>query len=241
MKMVALIPARAGSKRIPGKNTKLLAGMPLIYWTIRAAIESGVFADVQIWTDDESLHRMAAERWPVRTFVREPSTDDEPDINWVSVWAKKSEAEMFAILRPTSPFRTAETIRRAFKQFQRTPDVDSLRSVRLAQENPFKMWTWQGAGFPMEPLISSGRTGLTPLHSMPSQRAPRVWLQTGGLEMAWTRTVTQLGSIAGNRVLPFFMDELEAIDINEPSDWDHAERILHDHFELIPHVQTTTR
>src|SRR6185295_17382300 len=111
MKMVALIPARAGSKRIPGKNTRLLAGRPLLAWTIEAAKASGVFDRVVVCTDDDKaggIGMMSGAYY----LPRDVSDDHEPDIVWVRSALRHfkavcEERDAFAILRPTSPFRTA--------------------------------------------------------------------------------------------------------------------------------------
>jgi len=238
MKMVALIPARAGSKRIPGKNTKLLAGHPLIAYTMAAAMESGVFANVAVCSDDQAVYDVY-DRWGlVPTCIqREPASDDEADV----VWVRKSFEilrgwDAFAILRPTSPFRTAATIRRAYDKFRRTPDVDSLRAVEPVKQHPGKMWAWEGAGYPITPLLGYTRSDGTPWHSSPTQTLPTFYVQNASLEMAWTRTVTQLGSIAGKKVLPFFTEGYEGFDINTPEDWTEAERLIAEGLVDLPAV-----
>lgn len=239
--MVALIPARAGSKRVPGKNTRLLAGHPLIAYTIAAAVESGAFSDVMVCTDDDAIFAGVLKHWPtVSVRVRPPVPDDQPDIEWVRdaidvvTAARMGIPNAFAILRPTSPFRTAETIQRAWRQFT-TSEVHSIRAVQPARENPFKMWTWPGAGYPMRPLLNGLPGGsdsdvnplkLVPLHSQPSQCAPKAWLQNSSLEMAWTYVVTSLNSIAGNKVAPFFTEGHEGFSIDDEDDFATAERLV---------------
>lgn len=226
MKMVALIPARAGSKRIPGKNTKLLAGHPLIAYTIAAAQESGVFSEILVCSDDDAALKVARLHG-IGTHFRHPVSDDQPDVAWVGdAVAFASGFEQFAILRPTSPFRTAATIRRAFDRFRRTPDIDSLRAVQPVTQHPGKMWSWEGPGYPITPLLGYTRSDGTPWHSSPTQTLPTFYIQNASLEMAWTRTVTQLGSIAGKKVLPFFTDGYEGFDLNTMDDWREAERLI---------------
>ena len=133
---------------------------------------------------------------------------------------------MFAILRPTSPFRTAATIRRAYDQFKRTPDVDSLRAVEPVKQHPGKMWAYEGPGYPITPLLGYTRSDGVPWHSAPTQTLPTFYVQNASLEMAWTRTVTQLGSIAGKKVLPFFTKGYEGFDLNTPEDWELAEQLI---------------
>jgi CMP-N,N'-diacetyllegionaminic acid synthase len=231
MKMVALIPARKNSKRIPGKNMRRLGGVPLIEWTIRAALDSRVFSDVQIWTDDPVLHEVAASCWPTHTYTRPPSEDDEPDINWVRLALNRGGivAEQFAILRPTSPFRTADTIRRAYTQFQRTPDVHSLRAVEPVQQHPGKMWWCNGPGYPLTPVCDAKRSDGTPWHSSPTQSLPPCYVQNASLEMAWSYVPRQFGTISGTKILPFFTEGLEGLDLNDEADWQRAETALAQH------------
>jgi CMP-N,N'-diacetyllegionaminic acid synthase len=224
--MIALIPARAGSKRIPGKNKKLLGGKPLIQWTIDATKESCIFSAIYVCTDDDAVAAIASESG-VTVIPREVSQDNEPDIAWVRTVLSKVGLHEFAILRPTSPFRSFGAIRRAWAEFRNTP-CDSLRAVRPVTEHPGKMWVWQ-RGEKLAPLLPYWtRTGDyytdTQWHSAPTQTLPKVYVQTAGLEMVKRDTVKRTESISGTDVLPFLtLDEWEGFDINTPDDWDRAE------------------
>lgn len=234
MRMVALIPARAGSKRIPGKNTKLLAGRPLIEWTIQAAKDSGVFSDVCVAIDEP----MNTLDWPENTSIywRMPVPDDQPDIEWVREFlASYKNYEAFAILRPTSPFRTADTIRRAYARFQ-TQEVHSMRAVQPVKEHPGKMWTLGPTGHPMVPLLHRGvlKDDPTPWHSMPMQSLPPIYVQNASLEMAWSWVVPAFGTISGTKVAPFFTEGYEGFDLNTMDDWHEAERLIQEEKVALP-------
>jgi CMP-N,N'-diacetyllegionaminic acid synthase len=248
--MVALIPARAGSKRVPGKNTKLLNGQPLIAYTIAAAQQSGIFTSVAIcsdrYTEIVTLLRPVLEKaaW---VYPRDNPSDDQPDIVWVRdvlhyLTSIGQRAESFAILRPTSPFRTADTIRRAYQQFCEMNDcVDSIRAVRPVTEHPYKMWRSTGpAGFekayPIKPLHEGYHADGTPWHSSPTQSLPTLYVQTSALEMAWTRCVEVYGTISGRKVAPFFGSPVEFCSIDTPDDWDEAERLARTRPDLLPPV-----
>ena len=121
---VALIPARSGSKRVVGKNVRPLAGHPLLAYTVSAARESGVFADVIVSTDAESIAEIARHYGAEVPFLRpsEMAGDLSPDIDWVrytlETLARAGRTwDAFSLLRPTSPFRRPETIRRAWRTF----------------------------------------------------------------------------------------------------------------------------
>src|SRR5688572_7264244 len=122
--IVALIPARAGSKRVPDKNVRPLAGHPLIAYSIAAARQSGVFAAVVVSTDSERYADLVKHYGAEAPYPRPPEMagDFSPDIEWVSHTLERLRAEgrrfdCFSILRPTSPFRHARTIVRAWRQF----------------------------------------------------------------------------------------------------------------------------
>lgn len=234
--MIALIPARAGSKRIPGKNIKHLGGRPLLDWTICAALHSRVFSRVVVSTDDSATANIAniAAGEVVAWQRRTGAGDTERDIEWVrEVLSELTQYREFCILRPTSPFRTADTIRRAYKQWHESKDcLDSLRAMRRVTETPYKMWRSAAPsdafrdGYPMVPLIDLRHPDGTPFHSSPTQTLPTVYVQTGALEMGWTRNVEQLGSISGRKVGGFICEGAESVDINTPDDWERAERLV---------------
>jgi N-acylneuraminate cytidylyltransferase len=240
--MIALIPARAGSKRCPGKNTRLLNGHPLIAYTIAAAQQSGVFEWICVCSDDGDALRVAI-AMGTRGRARDAVRDSQPDIEWIRHalldWVPRPAS--FAILRPTSPFRTAETIRRAYREFQKMADCgDSIRAIRRVTENPYKMWTWAGAGMPIKPLIEGvympDLDTKIPLHSCPTQLAPAVYIQTGALEMAYTANVEIHGSISGRKVGGFLTSGAEAFDINTEDDWTTAVRLAHEHPDWLPAI-----
>ena len=138
MNIVALIPARGGSQRIPRKNIKSLGGKPLIHWTIEAARESGIFSDVFVSTEDREIAGAVPEGTAICWRPQDEARDDSPDIDWVyRTLMAAGSCDAFMILRPTSPFRTAETIRRASAQFQ-SARCDSMRAVEPVKEHPGK-------------------------------------------------------------------------------------------------------
>ena len=251
MNMVALIPARGGSKRIPRKNIRPFAGHPLMVYTIAAANASGVFSSVVVSTDDEEIRALAYQHGVHGMFRSSPesSTDDAPDILWVRDYFKREptrHADVFAILRPTSPFRTAATIRRAFEQFGRS-EVHSIRAMQPVKEHPGKMWQYEGPGCPIEPLIGlewpacGGRVAERiapdrPFHSLPTQTLPRVYIQNASLEMAWWFVVQSYGTISGTKVAPFFTEGVEGLDLNTEEDWQRAEQIAAVHPDWLPAV-----
>ena len=239
-RLVALIPARAGSKRVPGKNIRRLAEHPLIAYTIAAAFESGVFDAVVVSTDSDDYSDIARHYGAEVPFLRplELAGSLSPDIEWVEHALLALEElgrsyDAFSILRPTSPFRQAETIQRAWLQFSKESGVDSLRAVELCKQHPGKMWVVQQKR--MSPLLPTA-PGEQPWHSSQYQALPKIYVQNASLEIAWTRIVHDSRTIAGDVVMPFFTEDYEGFDINDPNDWRDAEYLLADGLEL-PKVQ----
>jgi N-acylneuraminate cytidylyltransferase len=228
--IVALIPARAGSKRVAGKNIRPLAGHPVIAYTIAAARQSGIFSAVIVSTDSEKYAEIARYYGAEVPFLRpnEIAGDVSPDIEWLEFTLKRlkemgREYNCFSLLRPTSPFRLPETIQRAWHEFLAEEGVDSLRAVEKCKQHPGKMWVVRGKR--MMPLLPFGPPEL-PWHSTPYQVLPLVYAQNASLEIAWTRVVLDAHSIAGNVLMPFFTGEYEGFDVNQPYDWQYAEELV---------------
>ncbi|MGI8422392.1 MAG: cytidylyltransferase domain-containing protein [Gaiellaceae bacterium] len=222
---VALVPARGGSLRVPGKNVMLLGGHPLIAYTIAAARESGIFTEVVVSTDSEAIAEVAA-RYGGTVLQRPPAlaTSTSPDVDWVVHAMDGRTEDAFALLRPTSPFRNAATILRAWERFLALGDtVDSLRAVELCRQHPAKMWTLEGEL--IRPVLERPDAG-TPWHSMQYQALPPVYVQNSSLEIAWRRVLDGEPSIAGARVAAFLTESHEGFTIDYPDDAERAELLV---------------
>ena len=238
--VIALIPARSGSKRVPDKNIRPLSGHPLIAYTISAARTSSLFSKVLVSTDSEQYAQISRHYGAEVPFLRpqEYATELSPDIEWVEETLKRLEAQgsrydCFSILRPTSPFRQAETIRRAWAEFLSEPGVDSLRAVEKCKQHPGKMWVVRGNR--MLPLLPLGPAE-QPWHSSQYAALPEVYVQNASLEIAWTRVVFSGHTIAGHVVMPFFTKDYEGFDINQPHDWQLAEELVKTGLAKLPSV-----
>lgn len=238
---VALIPARSGSKRVPDKNIRLLAGHPLIAYSISSARQSGVFGTVIVSTDSERYAEIARQYGAEVPFLRpaELSGDTSPDIEWVEYTLKRLADEgrrfdCFSILRPTSPFRLPETIRRAWSEFCAEIGVDSLRAVEKCSQHPGKMWVVRGRR--MLPLLPIGPAA-QPWHSSQYPALPEVYVQNASLEIAWSRVVFTERTIAGTVLMPFFTHGQEGFDVNQPYDWELAEYMVRAETAVLPAIQ----
>ncbi len=164
--------------------------------------------------------------------------ETSPDIEWVEFTLKNlrqaSRAyDCFSILRPTSPFRQADTIQRAWHDFLAEKGVDSLRAVEKCSQHPYKMWVVNGRR--MTPLLKP-EPAATPWHSTPYQSLPVVYVQNASLEIAWTRVVFEGHTIAGNVVMPFFTRDYEGFDVNQPIDWQIAGELVRSGKATLPPV-----
>jgi N-acylneuraminate cytidylyltransferase len=245
---VAFIPARLGSKRVPGKNIRALAGHPMLAYTIAPAIESGAFSSVIVSTDSEDIAAIARHYGAEVPFLRPASLagDASPDIEWLEHALTELRAggrswDAFSILRPTSPFRSAAAIRRAFQHFTSQTGADTLRAVEKCTQHPGKMWVIRGDRmFPLLPFELGAPKphgeGGQPWHSTPYQALPLVYVQNASLEIAWTRVVFERRTIAGDTIVPFVTEGHEGFDINDPYDWMVAERLIADGAAQLPRV-----
>lgn len=227
---VALIPARSGSKRLPNKNIRLLAGHPTIAYSITSALQSKTFAAVVVSTDSEQYSDIARYYGAEVPFLRPPELagDTSPDIDWVEFTLKRLQAEgrhydCFSILRPTSPFRGSHTIQRAWAEFLAEESIDSLRAVEKCKQHPGKMWVVRGKR--MMPLLPLNPAEL-PWHSSQYAALPEVYVQNASLEIAWSRVVFETRTISGWQLMPFFTTDYEGFDVNQLYDWQYAEELV---------------
>ena len=236
--IVGFIPARSGSKRVPDKNIKPLSGHPLLAYSIASALASGVFERVIVVTDSDRYADIARHYEAEVPFLRPAATagDVSSDIEWLDFTLRKLAGDgyapdCFAILRPTSPFRLAATIQRAWDYFLAQPGIDSIRAVELCAQHPGKMWVVKGERmYPLLPLgwpeAPGGPAGGQPWHSSQYPSLPKVYVQNASLEMAWSRVVLEDGLIAGQVIAPFYTKDWEGFDVNRPYDWGLAEAAI---------------
>ena len=236
--IVGLIPARAGSKRVPHKNIRPLAGHPVMAYTIAAALESEVFSDVIVSTDSEQYAEIARYYGAEVPFLRpsELAGDVSPDIEWLAYTLEKlaengRKYDCFSILRPTSPFRLPQTIQRAWQAFLTEEGVDSLRAVEKCRQHPGKMWVVRRRRMmPLLPLSPPEQ----PWHSSQYQSLPEVYIQNASLEIAWSKVVFKDKTIAGTVLVPFFTENYEGFDVNSAYDWNMAQHLVTDGKAQLP-------
>jgi YrbI family 3-deoxy-D-manno-octulosonate 8-phosphate phosphatase len=231
MHILALIPARGGSKSIPHKNIRPLAGVPLIAYSIAAALQSKSVTRTIVSTDDEDIARIARQFGAEVPFLRpaefaQDNTLDYPVFTHALSWLNDHEdyqPDILVQLRPTSPLRPPGCVDQAIQILLDHPDADSVRGVIPSGQNPFKMWqiTSQGS---MTPLLSV--PGIPEPFNAPRQSLPPTYWQTGHIDAIQLSTITQKGSLSGNMIYPLEIDPRYAVDIDTLRDWQRAEWLI---------------
>jgi N-acylneuraminate cytidylyltransferase len=221
---LALIPARSGSLRVKGKNIRVLAGHPMIAYSIASALQSGLYEDVVVSTNSKLVADIARHYGASVPFLRpeEFATATSPDIEFLrhALDTLGKEYDYFSLLRPTSPLRQAETILHAWDRLRSLPEADSVRAVSLCKEHPGKMWIVEGEA--MRPLLDQDHLEVA-WHARQYQDCPTVYVQNSSLEIAKAEVVARYGTREGKVVAPFFSDEFESFAIDYPEDLERLE------------------
>lgn len=232
MNVLALIPARKGSKRVVNKNIRPLCGKPLIGYTIEVAKKSRLVTRIIVSTDSEEIASVSRTFGAEVPFLRpdEIAQSDSTEMQFFEHaldWLKENEGyepDLIVLLYPTSPFRKAESIDMAIAKMLAHPEADSLRSVKLCTEHPYKMWVVDGDY--LQPFV---RTADKNNHTLSYQLLPTVYIQNASIYITKPTTINDKKSSTGDVIIPFIMDEEESIDINNPIDFKLAEVIMNSH------------
>lgn len=229
-RIIALIPARAGSERIKHKNIKNFFSHPLLAYAIQSAIKSKIFEKVIVSTDSSKYAKIAryygAEVLSLRP--KKISSSRSPDYHWVNYTIdlykkKKINFTHFFILRPTNPFRNKNTIKAAWKKYNRYKDCDTLRAVSLVKEHPGKMWKEKN-NF-IFPLIKKKILN-QPTYNSQYKSLPKIFVQNASLEISKTSTLYKYKTITGKKIIPYFNNKFESYDINYPLDLEFAKYLI---------------
>ena len=223
VEVLALIPARGGSKGIPRKNIKRLGDHPLIAYSIAAGIHSDLVKRTVVSTDDPEIAEIARSYGAETPFIRPAelaadNTRDLPVFQHALSWLAEQESyrpDILVQLRPTSPFRPPELVDEAVQILLDHPEADSVRGVVPSKQNPYKMWRIQPEG-QMVPLLE---TELKEHYNMPRQKLPLTYWQTGHIDAIRTTTVLN-GSMSGENIFPCRIDPQFSVDLDNLLDWD---------------------
>ena len=231
--ILAVIPARGGSKGIPRKNIREFAGYPLIAYSIAAGLQAEQVTRILVSTDDEEIAQVAHDFGAEVPFLRpselaQDGTPDLPVFEHVLDWLEDNEGyqpDFVVQLRPTSPIRPRGLLDRAIQILIDNPQKDSVRGVVPAGQNPYKMWQIDAQG-ELIPLLSLAH--IKEPYNAPRQALPPVYWQTGHIDVIRLEVILEKRSMTGDRIMPVRIDPAYAVDIDTPKDWERYEWLVQD-------------
>ncbi len=225
-RVLGLVPARGGSKGVPGKNVRPLAGRPLLEYTARAAQESGVIDRLVLSTDSQDIADVGRRAGLEVPFLRPAALagDETPMLpvirHAVDTLASSGwPPEIVVLLQPTSPLRRAGHIRDAVQLLRETTADSVVTVVEVPRHlSPDYVMT-----------IEDGRLR----HFLPEgarltrrQDARQAYSRDGTVYACWVRTIERTGSLYGDDCRPLVIDPRDSLSIDSPADWEAAERML---------------
>jgi N-acylneuraminate cytidylyltransferase len=230
IEVLAIVPARGGSKSIPRKNIRSLAGHPLLSYSIFAGLQADTVTRVILSTDDEETAEIGKRYGAEVPFLRPPelATDSTPDLpvfQHALGWLEAEEGykpEIVVQLRPTSPLRPPDCVDNAVRMLIANPDADSVRGVVPSGQNPYKMWRITEITR-LEPLL---RDDFNEPYNMPRQELPTTYWQTGHIDAIRSTSILKKGSMSGEVILPLILDPSYTVDIDTLDDWQRTEWMM---------------
>lgn len=225
MKRLAVIPARSGSKGIKDKNIKLLAGVPLIGYTIKAALESNMYEKVMVSTDSEKYAQIAKELGAEVPFLRSETTSRDTSTSWDVVRevadqyrGQGHKFDSITLLQPTSPLRDANDIIGAHKLFD-AKDANSIISVCEAEHSP--LWSnIIGSDLSMEHFAETDDVVSC------RQELSTYYRQNGAIYIINDTAFNNINNLFREKCYAYIMDQSHSIDIDSELDFMIAEAIL---------------
>lgn len=223
-RIVAIIPARGGSKAIPNKNIKDLAGKPMIAYTIEEALKVKEIDRVIVSTDSKEIASISEKYGAEVPFTRPKNISDDktpvlPDVIKHAVDYLENEGHEFdivVVLQPTSPLRKSKHIEMCVKKLIKT-NCDWVATVSKTSSHPFRMRKLEGDK--LIPLIEDKRIFAQ------RQDMPPVYIINGAVFITWKKTMKEKSPLEGKEWRGVIMNEMEAIDIDTPIDFLMAEKI----------------
>jgi len=221
--ILALIPARSGSKRIPRKNIRELWSKPLLAYSIETAMHSQVINRVICTTDDLEIAEIARQYGAEVPFIRpkelaaDRSTDAEFYLHALA-WLQEHESyspDVIANFRPTNPLRRLEVVDDLLNTLLKRNDVDSIRTVNRFPFSLFKLRTINSESGLLECPVTIPRKG--PFNTT-IQSFPESFVCNGYLDATWVEAVLRTKTSLGKKMLPYILDEIP-IDLDTEEDW----------------------
>lgn len=234
MKIVALIPARAGSKRILHKNLRQLSGIPLLGLAVKQANEIDLIDEVYISTDDEIFAKVAENYGAIVPFIRpkylaeDESTDYDVFLHFLNWYFEKNNEypDLIVQIRPTAPIRKTEHIRKAIETILNDENADSLRTVSKPHQTPYKMWKKEEKTNYLSPIMQYNKK-----YDGPTQALPQAFAQDGVVDIIRSKTILEKHNMAGDKIIGYTEHKF-TWDIDDPIDLEFARTIFFDDFKL---------
>ena len=229
--ILAIIPARAGSKGIPGKNLRALAGVPLLARAINWAHETKYFSRVLLTTDSAEFATLGKKYGAETPFIRPPelAQDNTPmlpvlrhAVDWViqSGWTP----EIIVLLQPTAPFRKADDLRRGLKLIQAHPEADSVVSVEAIPDHYSPHYAMKIEAGELLPFLPEGARVTR------RQDASKSYSRNGQFYIMRRQILLEKDSIYGKHCLPLVTNH-KAVNLDTLDDWAEAEKLAEDFFQ----------
>ena len=228
LNILAIIPARSGSKSVPHKNIRTVAGLPLLAWSIRHARDSRLVNRVIVSTDSEKYADIARQHGAEVPFLRpaefsgDRSTDLEVFRHALAYLRQHEgyEPEICVHLRPTYPARSGSIVDDVIQALVDDDTLDSVRTVAPAPETPYKMWHLDSQCL-LHPVCA---TGIPDPWNSARQELPPAFLQNACVDAVRTSTIVRKGSMTGDRILGFLMND--NLDIDTETQLNSADDVL---------------
>ena len=216
--VLAIIPARSGSKSVVDKNIRNIAGKPMIAYSIELGLKAECIDRVIVSTDSEKYADISREYGAEVPFIRpaEYATDTSLDIDvfrHALTFLKENEGyepEIVVQLRPTYPIRRINDIEAMVKYMKEHSDVDSMRCIAPAKEIAYKMWFKDDEG-----MLSPIMTDIPECYNMPRQQLPKIYYQNACIDVVRAKVILEQNSMSGKKIAGYEMDENFDIDTEE--------------------------
>lgn len=232
MQILALIPARGGSKGILRKNLRKLNGTSLVAHSVLAAKKSKLITRIIVSTDSEEIKNESLKAGAEVPFLRpkklaEDHVLDLPVFEHALNFLKEKEnyqPDFVVHLRPTSPYRKGEWMDEAIQLLIKNPQADSVRSVSEPGQHPYRVFRIDNNGF-LLPVMQHEHP--TP-YLLRRQDLPKMYFYNCVIDVTRPKTILEKKSMTGDKMLPYIMQPEDVIDIDSPQDLQIAEIILKD-------------
>jgi len=220
MKVIAIIPARGGSKGVPGKNKKIIDGRSLIAYTINAALQSNLLSEIWVSSDDEDIIKIAGEYSTIKIHERSGAlaTDQSPVADTVKEIIRQTDCDAVMLLQPTAPIRTGDDIDTAIGLLSASEETNSVISVVAMNDiHPARMY-WKKENH-LAPILAE-------FEQARRQDIPPAYYRNGSIYLVRRDAFEKQHSLMVKPITPYIMPLDWLLNIDEPRDMIIAEALI---------------